>query len=155
MQLLTVAAAFFATCAVAANDVVALADMQARDEFQPDPIIGLANVQPRDEFQPTANSLNCLYMTNDVNWAGEGQNLCNLSGYCSNSLPDGLTKNVSSAGPEQGMTCFLYEQWRELHRYPIASHRPSGLCKPRRHRLQQSRFELEMLEVLRLYGFFL
>ncbi|RMZ01321.1 hypothetical protein D0860_07664 [Hortaea werneckii] len=145
MQLLTVAAALFATCAVAANDVVALADIQARDEFQPDPviglaniqardefqpdpIIGLANIQPRDEFQPTADSLNCLYMTNDVNWAGEGQNLCNLSGYCSscfatmlqenhplmhhtgNSLPDGLTKNVSSAGPEQGMTCFLYEQ---------------------------------------------
>ncbi|RMY52757.1 hypothetical protein D0864_14215 [Hortaea werneckii] len=127
MQLLTVAAAFFATCAVAANDVVALADIQARDEFQPepviglaniqardefqpDPIIGLANIQPRDEFQPTAGSLNCLYMTNDVNWAGEGQNLCNLSGFCSDSLPDGLTKNVSSAGPEQGMTCFLYEQ---------------------------------------------
>ncbi|GAB1733528.1 hypothetical protein NU195Hw_g9294t1 [Hortaea werneckii] len=100
MQLLTVAAALFATCAVAANDVVALADIQARDEFQPDPIIGLANIQardesqpdpivglanirPRDEFQPTADSLNCLYMTNDVNWAGEGQNLCNLSGYCS------------------------------------------------------------------------
>ncbi|RMZ24011.1 hypothetical protein D0859_11939 [Hortaea werneckii] len=128
MQLLTVAAALFATCVVAAHDVVALADIQARDEFQPDPIIGLANIQRRDEFQPTADSLNCLYMTNDVSWAGEGQNLCNLSGYCSscfatilqefhllmhhtgNSLPDGLTKNVSSAGPEQGMTCFLYEQ---------------------------------------------
>ncbi|KAI7083172.1 hypothetical protein KC356_g7779 [Hortaea werneckii] len=110
MQLLTVAAALFATCVVAAHDVVALADIQARDELQPDPIIGLADIQRRDEFQPTADSLNCLYMTNDVNWAGEGQNLCNLSGYCSNSLPDGLTKNVSSAGPEQGMTCFLYEQ---------------------------------------------
>ncbi|KAI7349946.1 hypothetical protein KC354_g13025 [Hortaea werneckii] len=110
MQLLTVATALFATCVVAAHDVVALADIQARDEFQPDPIIGLANIQRRDEFQPTADSLNCLYMTNDVSWAGEGQNLCNLSGYCSNSLPDGLTKNVSSAGPEQGMTCFLYEQ---------------------------------------------
>ncbi|KAI7277702.1 hypothetical protein KC345_g6467 [Hortaea werneckii] len=127
MQLLTVAAALFATCAIAVNDVVALADIQARDEFQPDPIIGLAdieprdefqpdpiiglaNIQPRDEFQPTADSLNCLYMTNDIGWAGEGRNLCNLSGYCSNSLPDGLTKNVSSAGPEQGMTCFLYEQ---------------------------------------------
>ncbi|KAI7155432.1 hypothetical protein KC349_g6994 [Hortaea werneckii] len=109
MQLLTVAATFFATYAVAAHDVVALADIQARDEFQSDPIIGLADIQPRDEFQPTADSLNCLYMTNDVNWAGESQNLCNLSGYCSNSLPDGLAKNVSSAGPEQGMTCFLYD----------------------------------------------
>ncbi|KAI6904569.1 hypothetical protein D0869_07653 [Hortaea werneckii] len=92
MQLLTVAATFFATYAVAAHDVVALADIQARDEFQ-----------------PTADSLNCLYMTNDISWAGEGQNLCNLSGYCSNSLPDGLAKNVSSAGAEQGMTCFLYD----------------------------------------------
>ncbi|KAI6886923.1 hypothetical protein KC318_g9333 [Hortaea werneckii] len=109
MQLLTVAATFFATYAVAAHDVVALADIQARDEFQPDPIIGLADIQPRDEFQPTADSLNSLYMTNDISWAGEGQNLCNLSGYCSNSLPDGLAKNVSSAGPEQGMTCFLYD----------------------------------------------
>ncbi|RMX97005.1 hypothetical protein D0867_12939 [Hortaea werneckii] len=125
--LLTVAATFFATYAVAAHDVVALADIQARDEFQPDPIIGLADIQPRDEFQPTADSLNSLYMTNDISWAGEGQNLCNLSGYCSscfafilqgrhplihhtgNSLPDGLAKNVSSAGPEQGMTCFLYD----------------------------------------------
>ncbi|RMX95325.1 hypothetical protein D0867_13543 [Hortaea werneckii] len=107
--LLTVAATFFATYAVAAHDVVALADIQARDEFQ-----------------PTADSLNCLYMTNDISWAGEGQNLCNLSGYCSscfafilqgcpllihhtgNSLPDGLAKNVSSAGAEQGMS-FLYD----------------------------------------------
>ena len=127
MQLLTVTAAFLATCAVAAHDVGALAGIQARNKFQPDHIIGLADVQPRDEFQPTADSLNCLYMTNDVGWAGEGQNLCNLSGYCSscfafilqerrplihhtgNSLPDGLAKNVSSAGSEQGMTCFLYE----------------------------------------------
>ncbi|KAK5135749.1 hypothetical protein LTR08_004735 [Meristemomyces frigidus] len=64
---------------------------------------------PRDEWQPSPQSLACLYMTTDVNWKGDGQNLCEVSGRCGNSLPNGLAKNVSSAGPPGGMTCFLYE----------------------------------------------
>ena len=82
---------------------------------------------PRDEWQLDADSLACLYMTSDVDWKGEGQNLCEVSGQCgrhrcqikcfdavtdlssANLLPDGLTKNVSSAGPPNGITCFLYE----------------------------------------------
>lgn len=42
----------------------------------------------RDEFQPTAGSLACFYMTNDLNWAGEGQNICAISGECSTSASD-------------------------------------------------------------------
>ncbi|KAK5124491.1 hypothetical protein LTR85_001708 [Meristemomyces frigidus] len=63
----------------------------------------------RDEWQPNADSLACLYMTNAYNWLGESQNLCEVGGQCGNTLPDGLTKSVSSAGPPAGMTCFLYD----------------------------------------------
>ncbi|KAK0336701.1 hypothetical protein LTR94_007687 [Friedmanniomyces endolithicus] len=38
----------------------------------------------------------CLYMTNDYNWKGSG-------------LGPHLMKNVSSAGPPKGQTCFLYD----------------------------------------------
>ncbi|KAK4545046.1 hypothetical protein LTR36_003597 [Oleoguttula mirabilis] len=65
--------------------------------------------EARDEWQPSASSLACLYMTNSYDWSGESQNLCEVGGQCGNSLPDGLSKNVSSAGPPAGMTCFLYD----------------------------------------------
>lgn len=38
--------------------------------------------EARDEWQPSADSLACLYMTNDYDWAGEGQNLCEVGGQC-------------------------------------------------------------------------
>ena len=39
-------------------------------------------VHVRDEWQPSAESLACLYMTNEINWAGEGVNLCEIGGTC-------------------------------------------------------------------------
>ncbi|QIW94896.1 hypothetical protein AMS68_000414 [Peltaster fructicola] len=52
----------------------------------------------------------CFYMTADPNWEGEGQNLCNHLNTCSPKLPDGLANQVSSAGPDQGVVCWLYRQ---------------------------------------------
>ncbi|KAK3724519.1 hypothetical protein LTR37_001143 [Vermiconidia calcicola] len=67
-------------------------------------------LQARDEWQPSATSLVCLYMTNGVNWTGEGLNICSVGGICANELPDGLTANVTSAGPADGQACFLYSE---------------------------------------------
>ncbi|WPH00541.1 Hypothetical protein R9X50_00337000 [Acrodontium crateriforme] len=61
----------------------------------------------RDEWQPTPI---CMYMTNEVNWQGQAANLCAVPTYCGNTLPEGLTGNVTSAGPPKGVTCFLYSE---------------------------------------------
>ncbi|KAK3058223.1 hypothetical protein LTR09_001301 [Extremus antarcticus] len=64
------------------------------------------NLDTRD----TTDALLCLYLTNGVNWEGEGQNLCQVAGRCSPVLPDGLMSNVTSAGPSEGAVCFLYSE---------------------------------------------
>ncbi|KAK0277778.1 hypothetical protein LTR35_009614 [Friedmanniomyces endolithicus] len=51
----------------------------------------------------------CLYMTNDYNWKGAGMNFCKVGGQCGSGLGPHLMKNVSSAGPRKGQTCFLYD----------------------------------------------
>lgn len=45
-----------------------------------------ASIEMRDQFQPTEDSLACFYMTNELDWKGEGQNICAVSGQCSQSL---------------------------------------------------------------------
>ncbi|TKA77291.1 hypothetical protein B0A55_04333 [Friedmanniomyces simplex] len=63
-------------------------------------------VKNRDEGGPTPI---CVYMTNDYNWKGEGMNFCKVGGQCGSGLGPHLMKNVSSAGPPKGQTCFLYD----------------------------------------------
>ncbi|KAK3706155.1 hypothetical protein LTR37_012856 [Vermiconidia calcicola] len=75
------------------------------------PLLATASqLQAHDEWQPSATSLVCLYMTNGVNWTGEGLNVCEVGGMCANELPDGLTANVTSVGPADGQACFLYSE---------------------------------------------
>ena len=39
-------------------------------------------LETRDEWQISPDGLQCLYMTNEANWAGEGENLCFTGGKC-------------------------------------------------------------------------
>ncbi|KAK3068693.1 hypothetical protein LTR53_013530 [Teratosphaeriaceae sp. CCFEE 6253] len=60
----------------------------------------------RDEGGPAPI---CLYMTSDYNWKGEGINFCQVGGQCATGLGIHMTRNVSSAGPPEGETCFVYD----------------------------------------------
>jgi hypothetical protein len=44
------------------------------------------NIEIRDEWQPNGSSQVCFYMTNDVNWQGEGMNICEVGGQCCKSF---------------------------------------------------------------------
>jgi hypothetical protein len=41
-----------------------------------------SHFRARDEFQ--AGGLVCIYLTTEVNWTGEAQNLCQVAGQCCN-----------------------------------------------------------------------
>jgi len=47
-----------------------------------------AQLQARDELQTDyTGELVCLYMTDGVNWTGEGQNICEVPGQCGEHDP--------------------------------------------------------------------
>lgn len=59
------------------------------------------NLQARDEWQTNPSTLNCLYFTNEPNWAGEGINLCEVGGTCGQytSLPHSSLTHSSAYQP--------------------------------------------------------
>ncbi|KAF2772631.1 hypothetical protein EJ03DRAFT_380649 [Teratosphaeria nubilosa] len=66
-------------------------------------IMPVAALKTRDEWQvPTV----CLYVTSDTNWDGASHNYCGDAGTCVDMAPH---FNISSAGPDYGYTCILYD----------------------------------------------
>jgi hypothetical protein len=87
-------------------------------------------ISRQNNVPPLPQNEVCLYLTNDLNWGGDGQNLCGQTGICSKlhnlqqkdfslthvfvaladpSISAPLSLNVASAGPSPNQTCFLYD----------------------------------------------
>ncbi|KAH9825459.1 hypothetical protein Tdes44962_MAKER04160 [Teratosphaeria destructans] len=66
-------------------------------------VLPAAALRTRDEWQVPAV---CLYVTSDTNWEGNSHHYCGDPGTCVDMAPE---FNISSAGPEYGYTCVLYD----------------------------------------------